>query len=139
MIRRMVFATFLVVATVLGTLGVVSVRNSGQEVLAQVTTMPVYTIELLSITKNLDGSVNVNFVQKVNGVEDGNGGIIYGSLAVLREEIGALHGHLLNSNIAPLILAARAQAIHPNFDNINPLLNKTLTIDPNSVQVVRFQ
>ena len=101
--------------------------------------MAVYSIELLSITKNLDDSVNVNFIQKVDGREDGNGGIIYSSLAALREEIRALHGPLLDSISLPLILAARAQAIDPNFDNINPLLNKTLTIDPNAVQVVKFQ
>lgn len=101
--------------------------------------MAVYSIELLSITKNPDGTVDVNFSQRVDGVEVGAGGWQYNSLASLREDLSRLHEQLLNSTLAPLILAARAQAINSDFDNIAPLLNKTLTVDPNSVQVIRFQ
>ena len=101
--------------------------------------MAKYSIELTGITKNPNGSVNVDFSQKVDDIEVGSGGIQYGSLADLRSAIATLHEQLLNSTIGPLILAARAQAINADFDNINPLLNKELIFDPNAIQVVRFQ
>ena len=138
-IKQAVFLTLLVVATVFATLVVVSIRNNPQEALAQVTTMPVYSVELKGIEKSLDGSVFVFVSQRVDGVEVGGSGIIYGSIDVLRAEIAGLHEKLLNSDVGPLILAARAQAINSDFNNINSLLNKALTVDPNSVQVVRFQ
>ena len=101
--------------------------------------MPVYSIELKYINKNLDGSVAVGYTQLVDDVDVLSGEVIYGSLADLNEEIANLHRRMIDSNVGHLILAARAKAINTDFNNINPLLNKKLTIDPNSVQVVRFQ
>ena len=101
--------------------------------------MSTYSVELKDIIKSEDGSVFLFVSQRVDGVEVGGSGIIYSSIDDLNEAIAGLHSQLLNATTGPLILAARAKAINTNFDNINPLLNKKLTIDPNSVQVVRFQ
>jgi len=102
--------------------------------------MAVYDCEVTGITKNPDGSVDLNFIQRLDGVELGTSGFQYGSMEVFVQELQRLTQSLLEGvDVIPKIIALRAYNIDPTFGNLTPILGKKLTVNPNSVQVIRFQ